>query len=74
MFGNAFAELRCNSLSQPLRLETSSAKYTRRGVEEGVYWFLNELKEAHQFEAGQVFHLIEPDINHLGRSSLCPTN
>lgn len=63
VFGNAFAELRRNTLGQPLRLETSPAKYTRRGVEEGVYWFVGEWKEAHQFDTDQVFHLIEPDIN-----------
>ncbi|MET3075441.1 phage portal protein [Pantoea leporis] len=63
VFGNAFAELRRNTLGQPLRLETSPAKYTRRGVEEGVYWFVGEWKEAHQFDMDQVFHLIEPDIN-----------
>ena len=28
-----------------------------------MYWFVNEWKEAHQFEPDQVFHLIEPDIN-----------
>ncbi|MRT40098.1 phage portal protein [Enterobacteriaceae bacterium RIT702] len=63
VFGNAFAELRRNTFGQPLRLETSPAKYTRRGVEDGVYWFVGEWKEAHQFDADQVFHLIEPDIN-----------
>ena len=63
VFGNAFAELRRNTLGQPLRLETSPAKYTRRGVEDGVYWFVGEWKEAHQFDTDQVFHLIEPDIN-----------
>ncbi len=63
VFGNAFAELRRNALGQPLRLETSPAKYTRRGVEDGVYWFVNEWKEAHQFEADRVFHLIEPGVN-----------
>ncbi|MEA5103106.1 phage portal protein [Pantoea sp. S18] len=63
VFGNAFAELRRNTLGQPLRLETSPAKYTRRGVEKGVYWFVGEWKEAYQFDTDQVFHLIEPDIN-----------
>ncbi|ALV92023.1 MULTISPECIES: phage portal protein [Pantoea] len=63
VFGNAFAELRRNTLGKPLRLETSPAKYTRRGVEEGVYWFVNEWKDAHQFEADQVYQLIEPDVN-----------
>lgn len=63
VFGTAFAELRRNTLGQPLRLETSPAKYTWRGVEDGVYWFVGEWKEAHQFDADKVFHLIEPDIN-----------
>lgn len=63
VFGNAFAELRRNALGKPLRLETSPAKYTRRGVEKGVYWFVNEWKEAHQFETDRVFHLIELDVN-----------
>jgi len=63
VFGTAFAELRRNTLGQPQRLETSPAKYTWRGVEDGVYWFVGEWKEAHQFDADKVFHLIEPDIN-----------
>lgn len=63
VFGNAFLELRRNALGEPLRLETSPAKYTRRGVEEGVYWFTQYWKEAQKFEKGSVFHLLEPDIN-----------
>lgn len=63
VFGNAFTELRRNALGKLLRLETSPTKYTRHGVEEGVYWFVKEWKEAHQFEADQVFNLIEPDVN-----------
>jgi len=42
VFGSTFMELRRNALGQPLRLETPPAKYTRRGVEEDVYWFVNE--------------------------------
>lgn len=57
VFGNAFAELRRNGL------ETTLAKFTRRGVNEGVYWFVNDWKEPHGFSAGSVFHLLEPDIN-----------
>jgi PBSX family phage portal protein len=63
VFGNAFLELRRNALGEPLRLETSPAKFTRRGTEESVYWFVQYWKDAHQFEKGSVFHLIEPDIN-----------
>ncbi|WP_277621918.1 phage portal protein [Chimaeribacter arupi] len=63
VFGNAFVELRKNALGAPLRLECSPAKFTRRGIEEGVYWFVNDWKEPHEFAAGSVFHLVEPDIN-----------
>ncbi|WP_380184887.1 phage portal protein [Kalamiella sp. sgz302252] len=63
VFGNAFAELRRNSLGKPFRLETTPAKFTRKGVKDGEYWFVNDWKERHQFAAGSVFHLIEPDIN-----------
>ncbi|PLR52099.1 phage portal protein [Chimaeribacter arupi] len=63
VFGNAFVELRKNALGAPLRLECSPAKFTRRGIEEGVYWFVNDWKEPHEFVAGSVFHLVEPDIN-----------
>jgi capsid portal protein len=39
VFSNGFLEPRHNALGEPLRLETSPAKFTRRGTEEGVYWF-----------------------------------
>lgn len=63
VFGNAFAELRRNSLGEPLRLETTPAKFTRKGVKDGEYWFVNDWKEPHHFAAGSVFHLLEPDVN-----------
>jgi len=42
---------------------TTPSRFTRKGVEDGVYWFVNDWKEPHEFAAGSVFHLIEPDIN-----------
>ncbi|EMU6155728.1 phage portal protein [Yersinia enterocolitica] len=63
VFGNAFLELRHNQLGEPLRLDPSPAKYTRRGVQKECYWFVQNGKVDHQFTAGTVFHLIEPDIN-----------
>ena len=63
VFGNAFLEERKNQIGKPLHLQCSPAKYTRRGVEPDVYWFVQGWKEAHQFAPGSVFHLIEPDIN-----------
>lgn len=46
-----------------IRLETSPAKYTRRGVEEDVYWWVPSFNEPTPFAPGSVFHLLEPDIN-----------
>ena len=63
VFGNAFLEVRRNQLGEPLRLQCSPAKYTRRGVEPDTHWFVQDWKEPHQFAPGSVFHLIEPDIN-----------
>lgn len=62
-FGNSFLERIDNALGKPLRLKCSPAKYTRRGVESGVYWFVHDWKEAHRFAPYHMFHLLEPDIN-----------
>lgn len=63
VFGNAFIEKRVSLSGKPLKLETSPAKYTRRGVEEGAYWYMQSNLQPHQFAPGSVFHLLEPDIN-----------
>ncbi|WP_421588995.1 phage portal protein [Rahnella aceris] len=63
VFGNAFIEKRLSMTGQLLKLEASPAKYTRRGVEENVYWFVENYISPHAFGQGDVFHLQEPDIN-----------
>jgi PBSX family phage portal protein len=63
VFGNAFIEKRLSVTGQLLKLEASPAKYTRRGVEEDVYWFVENYIAPHTFGQGSVFHLQEPDIN-----------
>lgn len=63
MFGNAFLEKRYSTTGKVIRLETSPAKYTRRGVEEDVYWWVPSFNEPTPFAPGSVFHLLEPDIN-----------
>ncbi len=62
-FGNAYLERVENRLGRPMRLRTSLAKYTRRGVDLETYWFLQLGKQDHAFKTGAVFHLMEPDIN-----------
>ena len=63
VFGNAFLEKRYSTTGKVIRLETSPAKYTRRGVEEDVYWWVPSFNEPTAFASGSVFHLLEPDIN-----------
>ncbi|AKK49358.1 putative portal vertex protein (GpQ) [Escherichia coli PCN033] len=63
VFGNAFLEERRGLTGKPLKLETSPAKYTRRGVDDDVYWYIQSYTQPHQFSPGSVFHLLEPDIN-----------
>ena len=40
VFGNAFLEKRMSTTGRVMKLETSPAKYTRRGVEDGAYWWV----------------------------------
>ncbi|TNV19698.1 phage portal protein [Buttiauxella sp. B2] len=63
VFGNAFLEKRMSVTGKLLRLETSPAKYTRKGTNEDVYWFVQSFITPHEFAPGSVFHLLEPDIN-----------
>jgi PBSX family phage portal protein len=63
VFGNAFLEKRFSVTGKLLKLEASPAKYTRRGVDPSVYWFVQSFAEPHPFAPDSVFHLLEPDIN-----------
>lgn len=60
---NAFLEKRMSVTGKLLRLETSPAKYTRKGTGEDAYWFVQSFVTPHEFAPGSVFHLLEPDIN-----------
>ncbi|SUW65439.1 phage portal protein, PBSX family [Buttiauxella agrestis] len=63
VFGNAFLEKRMSVTGKLLRLETSPAKYTRKGTGEDAYWFVQSFVTPHEFAPSSVFHLLEPDIN-----------
>ncbi|HFW2686870.1 TPA: phage portal protein [Salmonella enterica subsp. enterica serovar Waycross] len=63
VFGNGFLELRRNGLGEPWKLKRSLAKYTRVGVEPDTYWFVGGAREPYKFPKGNIFHLMEPDIN-----------
>lgn len=61
--GNAFLEQRHSVTGQLIKLLTSPAKYTRRGVDDSVFWFVENFTQPHEFAPDTVFHLLEPDIN-----------
>ncbi|MDF2496080.1 phage portal protein [Sphingomonas sp.] len=63
VFGNAFVEVKRNRFNDPLRLVHSMARYTRRGVEEGAFWWAPGGKDAVAFPAGSVVQVMQPDVN-----------
>ena len=63
VFGNSYLERRDALSGKAIRLQSSLARYTRRGIEDGAFFFCRGWKEEHEFKFGSVFHLIEPDVN-----------
>jgi PBSX family phage portal protein len=63
VFGNAYLERRDSIGRTPLRLTHALAKYVRRGVEVGRYFFQPTMLTPHEFKRDAVFHLREPDIH-----------
>ncbi len=60
--GNGYLEQRDNLAGRPMALLNSPAVYTRRGVEDGVYWWNPGWRQETAFRAGKVFQLWEPDL------------
>lgn len=63
VLGNAYLERRDAISGRAMQLVSSLAKYTRRGVDPGRYFFLHGFGKEHEFKRGSVFHLIEPDLH-----------
>ncbi|MFZ6709791.1 phage portal protein [Undibacterium sp. TC9W] len=64
VFGNAYLENRKSRTGKPLQLEPALAKYMRRSSDDlSKYAFVRGWQDEHEFEAGTIFHLMEPDIN-----------
>lgn len=63
VFGNAYLELRKNMFGGAMGLRHSLAKYTRRGSDLDTYWFIQAGMDDHQFNTGDVCHVINPDIH-----------
>lgn len=63
VFGFAFLERRDNVLGGTLRLDHALAKYTRRGVEDGRFWFVPSWQQETEFAPGTVIQLNAPSID-----------
>ncbi len=66
---NGYLERRDNRLGGPLKLLSSPAMYTRRGVEDDVFWWVppygarqSQGEKEEPFRRGHVFQLAEPDL------------
>lgn len=63
VFGNGYLERRDSIGGTPHRLVASLAKYTRRGLKDGQYFFIRGWGREHEFRRGSIFHLLEPDLH-----------
>lgn len=63
VMGNAYVQEVRNRLGGVLRLDHCLAKYTRRGVAPGSFWWVPGYRNEIEFDAGTVHQLMAPDIN-----------
>lgn len=64
VFGDCFLERRDNLIGSPLRFVHSPAKYTRRGIEPGAFFFVpGGTSTEVQFAKGRIVQLMQPDVN-----------
>jgi len=63
VFGNAYAEQVRSRLSSLLQIRPARAKYVRRGIEPGSYWWVHGWKQETEFKRDSICHLMEPDID-----------
>jgi phage portal protein, PBSX family len=63
VLGNAYVREVRNRLGGVMALEHCLAKYTRRGVEAGHFWWVPGYGQEAEFDAGTVHQLMAPDIN-----------
>ncbi|MBB5985296.1 phage portal protein [Sphingobium lignivorans] len=67
VMGNAYLERVDNLAGRPMALKHSLSLYTRRGRDDGQFYFLpkgnwGRLGQVHEFARGSMFQLSEPDV------------
>ncbi|KAA9020724.1 phage portal protein [Sphingobium limneticum] len=63
VMGNAYVQEVRNRLGDVMRLDHCLAKYTRRGVTPGSFWWVPGYRNEVEFDAGTIHQLMAPDIN-----------
>lgn len=63
VLGNAYAQITRNRLGGVLAIDQALAKYVRRGVKAGQYWWLPSFGQEAEFDTGSVIHIRAPDLN-----------
>ena len=63
IFGNCFIEQIKNRLNKPMKYQRAAAKFCRRGVESGTFWWVPNHSESTEFTEGSVFQVMESDIS-----------
>ena len=63
VFGNGYLEARKNVLGGTMRLDHSLAKYTRRGLQPGQFFFVPGYLQETEFRPGSVVQVMQADIN-----------
>lgn len=63
VFGNAYLEQRPNLLGATMRLDHALAKYTRRGLIAGQFFFIPGYGQETEFRRGSVVQIAQADVN-----------
>jgi len=63
VFGTGYVEVKRNTFRDPLRLVHSMARYTRRGVVPGQFWWVPGANDPIEFPNGSVVQIMQPDVN-----------
>lgn len=63
VLGNAYLERKNTIGGAAAELDPPLAKYMRRGLKDGQYFFIGGIGEVHEFTRHRVFHLLEPDLH-----------
>lgn len=63
IFGNGYIEQVKNVLNKPMRYQRAAAKFCRRGIESGQFWWVPSFVDCTEFNAGSIFQVMEADIS-----------